>query len=285
LVGATPSTQVSEYLVRRLQAHTRFRRLQVDSRFFGGEVRLGTDPNKIVTAEYWIWGKEDGAWQLRVPNVVTLRLREIGKPGLQIFAGGGPNSKILYGLCNDILHEVTIRLETRRFVRVFGKSWAPEDASTTGILLFSDVLRVSIGFARIKEKTIFLFEKCLVFARQKTLEEVIIVHRVFLSDLLQVRYRVEHPDKGSGVLTIYWKNNEPLYERRVSEARLFFDNLSVLKIWAAFLAVNTSTEPAIGIFVPRDYNPWKWPIHFGRTGEVTVRGTVAKLLEIDPFYR
>lgn len=269
MVGATPSTQVPESLVRMLQA---------DSRFFGGEVHFGTDPNKIVTAEYWIWGEEDGPWQLRVPNVMTLRLREIGKPGLEIFAGGKHTFENLDGFCHIIIRLVMARWVSRRFVEVFVETWTPENASAAGILLFSDVLRVSIGFARIKEKTVFLFENCLVFARQKALE-LTVVRRVFLSDLLQVRCRLEHPGKGSGILTIYWREHQPPNERKVSGARLFFDNLSMLKIWAAFMAINASTEPAIGksLYAPisRSYPTWWNPLMF--YNRTRVRDVVAQV--------
>lgn len=230
MVGATPSTQVSEFLVQIVQT---------ESRSFGCEAHFGTDPNTIVTAEYWIWGGEDVPWQLRVPNVMTLCLREIGKPGLEIFAGGEHTLKNLDGVCHVIMRLIMARWENRRFAEV---------------MLFSDELRVSIDYARIKVKTVCLFEKCLVFARRKALK-LILVHQVFLSDLLQVRYRPEHSGKGSGILTIYWREHQPPNERKISEARLFFDNLSMLKIWAAFMAINASTEPATGklLFAHKSY--------------------------------
>jgi hypothetical protein len=268
MVGTMPLKHVSECLVRILQGDSLFR----------GEVHFGTDPNKIVTAEYWTWGEGDGSSQLRVPNVVTLRLREIGKPVLERFAKGETRaSKNLDRVCHLIMHLAMVRRINKRFADIFAEPGTTENVPAAGILLFSDELRVSIDYARIKQKTVCLFENCLVFARQKG-HELIMVRRVFLSDLLQVRYRVEHPGKGSGSLTIYWSEHQPSNERKVSGARVFFNDLDVLKIWAAFLAINTSTEPALGIFVPMDYHAWKWPILFGRTGEVTVRDTVAKLL-------
>jgi hypothetical protein len=265
LVGLTPSTQVSEYFVRRLQA---------DSRFFGGEARLGTDPNKIVTAEYWIWGNEHLVWQFRVPNVMTLRLREIGKSGLEIFAGDEHTSKNLARICDVIMHLAEVRRISKRFTDMFAKPGTPENILAAGILLFSDELRVSIGYARIKERTVFLFENCLVFARQKALK-LIVVHRVSLSDLLQVRYRFEHPGKGSGILTIYWREHQTSNEWKVSGARMFFNDLDLLKIWAAFLAINASTEPAIGNFVPMPDQPWNIPKFLDRI--TAVRDVVSVL--------
>jgi hypothetical protein len=244
MVGMTPSTQVSECLVRLLQG---------DSRFLGGEVHFGADPNKIVTAEYWTWGEGGGSWQLRVPNIVTMRLREIGKPGLEIFARGEHTSKILDEICRVIMNLAMARRENNRSMDIFGEAGASENASTASALVFGDELRVSIGFARIKARIVFLFENCLVFARQKALG-LIVVHRVSLSDLLQVRYRFEHPGKGNGVLTIYWREHQPFNEWKVSGARMFFNDLAVLKIWAAFLAINASTEPAMGTFPPRPIN-------------------------------
>jgi len=271
LVGLTPSTQVSEYFVRRLQA---------DSRFFGGEVRLGTDPNKIVTAEYWIWGNEHLVWQFRVPNVMTLRLREIGKSGLEIFAGDEHTSKNLARICDVIMHLAEVRRISKRFTDMFAKPGTPENILAAGILLFSDELRVSIDYARIKEKTVCLFENFLVFARQKKSHKLIMVRLVFLSDLLQVRYRVEHPGKGSGFLTIYWSEHQPSNERKVSAARMFFNDLDVLKIWAAFLAINASTEPATSHFAPSlSYPTWWNPLMF--YDRTSVRDVVAQSANYD----
>jgi hypothetical protein len=267
MVGATPSTQVSECLIRTSQA---------DSRCFGGEVHFGTDPNKIVTAEYWTWGEGDGSWQLRVPNVVTLRLREIGKPVLERFAEGQCTSKNLDRICHVIMKLAISTRMNKRFADIFAEPGIPENVAAAGILLFSDELRVSIEYARIKEKTVCLFDNCLVFARKKG-HELIVVHRVFLSDLLQVRYRFEHPGKGSGFLTIYWREHRPFNERKVSGARMFFNDLDVLKIWAAFLAINTSTEPAIGIFILMHYTTWNMPMLHDYT---TVRDMVALAPEI-----
>jgi hypothetical protein len=136
---------------------------------------------------------------------------------------------------------------------------------------------VSIDYARIKEKTVCLFENCLVFARKKG-HELIIVHQVSLSDLLQVRYQFEHHGKGSGFLEIYWREHQPSNERKVSGARMFVNDLDVLKIWAAFLAITTSTEPAIGSFVLMACNPWNMTMLFNRT---TLRDVVALVPEIE----
>lgn len=257
MVGATPSTQVSESLTRMLQG---------DGRSFRREVNFGTDPNKIVTVKYSTWD-----WQLRVPNIVTLRLREIGKPVLETFAEGERTSENLDRICHVIISLATVRRINKRFVDLFAEPGAPENVSAAGVLMFSDELRVSIDYARIKVKTVCLFKNYLVFARQKG-QELIVVHRVLLSDLLQVRYRFENPGKGCGFLTICWREYQPSNERKVSGARMFFNDLDVLKIWAAFLAINTSTEPAIGIFVPKDYKPWNMPLLLDRT---TVRDLVA----------
>jgi len=207
-----------------------------------------------------------------------LRLQEIGKPVLERFAEGERTSKNLDRACDVIMHLAIVDRINKRFTDMFAEPGTPENVPAAGILLFSDELRVSIDYARIKQKTVCLFENCLVFARQKG-HELIMVRRVFLSDLLQVRYRVEHPGKGSGFLSIYWREHQPSNERKVFAARMVFDNLDELKIWAAFLAINTSTEPSIGNFVPMDYLPWNMPTLLGPTG-TTIRGMVASMPEI-----
>jgi hypothetical protein len=262
MVGTMPLKHVSECLVRILQGDSLFR----------GEVHFGTDPNKIVTAEYWTC-----ASQVRVPNIVTLRLRATGKSDLELFTKGERTSKNLHEICHVIIHLLIVRRMNKQFANIFAELGTPENVSAAGILLFIDKLRVSIDYARIKEKTVCLFEKCLVFARQKG-HELIIVHRVFLSDLLEVRYRFEHPGKGSGFLTIYWREHEPPNEGRVSGARMFFNDLDVLKIWGAFLAINASTEPAIGVFVPMDNIPWNMPMLLGCAA---VRDMIASLPQIE----
>jgi hypothetical protein len=269
MVDATTSTQVAACLVRILQT---------DSLFSGYKVHFDTDPNKIVTAEHWIW---KGNWprQFRVPNIMTLRLQEIGQSGLEISAGGQHTSKSLDRICDVIISGIIFRGINKRFTDMFTAAGTPENVPAAGTLLFGDEIRVSIDYARIKEKTVCLFENCLVFARQKS-HELIMVRRVFLSDLLQVRYRVEHPGKGSGFLTIYWREHQTSNERKVSAARMAFDNLDVLKIWAAFLAINASTEPAIGSFAPSLQYPkwWNSSMFYDR---IRVRHVVAQSQNIE----
>jgi hypothetical protein len=127
MVGPTPLSHVSKCLVRILQG---------GSRPFGGDVCFGTDPNKIVTAEYYTW-----AWQLRVPNVVTLRLREIGKPVLERFAEGERTSKDLDQICHIIMYLAMVRRMNKRFADIFTEPGVPENVAAAEILLFSDELR------------------------------------------------------------------------------------------------------------------------------------------------
>jgi hypothetical protein len=247
---APPSQQVSDSLVRMLNG---------DSWFV--ETHFGTDPNKIVTSEYWNWCLEESYWRLRVPDITTLQLQDISKPGFERFAGGEHTSRDLSEVIRMIMHLALARRERSRFPDIFGEIGTWEDISTCGILLFRDQARVSMGFGRIKEKNISLFEKCLVFSRQKGHEQVV-VHRVLLSDLLQVRYRPESPKKGSGILTIYWKEGPPSNGQKIFGARIFFSDLGLLKVWAAFLAINASTGPPRGLHHPNSTHRWSSALPF-----------------------
>jgi hypothetical protein len=105
------------------------------------------------------------------------------------------------------------------FHRYIPRIGAVDGNADLGILILRDQARVSLGFGRMKEKSLFLFQNCLVFATSKSLEQVI-VHQVPSSDLLEVRYRAEDPRKGSGVLTIYWREVQSKWQE-VYGAQLF----------------------------------------------------------------
>jgi len=206
------------------------------------EIHFGTDPNKIVTAESWNWHVEQLSWQIQVPSIETLQLRDISKSNFECFDEGGYSLKDLDEVSRMLIHLALSRRRKSLFADIFREIDAGEENAAVGILLLRDKARVSIGFGRIKEKNLFLFEKCLVFARSKSLE-LVIVQRIFLSNLLQVRYRSEDPRQGNGILTVYWREGQSKGQK-VFGAEIFFDNMSVLKIWAAFLTINASTEAA-----------------------------------------
>jgi hypothetical protein len=66
---------------------------------------------------------------------------------------------------------------------------------------------------------------------------------------------------------IYWREDqssggqEPPKGQEVSGAQIFFDYLGVVKIWASFLAINASTEPASGSFPFSPTQPWLEDMH------------------------
>jgi hypothetical protein len=197
---------------------------------------------------------------------MTLQLRDTSKPCFERFTGGEHTSGDLSEVIRSIMHLALARAKSR-FTDIFTDTGTPEDNATAGILLLRGQARVSITFGRIKAKNIFLFENCLVFAREKSPSQVI-VRRVSLSHLLQVRYRPEHPSKGCGILTIYWREGqpsgrqEPPKGQEVSGAQIFFGDPGVLKIWASFLAINASMEPASGSFPFSPTQPWLEGMHF-----------------------
>jgi len=224
------------------------------------EIHFGTDPNKIVTAESFNWHVEQLSWQIQVPSIETLQLRDISKSNFECFDEGGYSLKDLDEVSRMLIHLALSRRRKSLFADIFREIDAGEENAAVGILLLRDKARVSIGFGRIKEKNLFLFEKCLVFARSKSLE-LVIVQRISLSNLLQVRYRSEDPRQGNGILTVYWREGQSKGQK-VFGAEIFFDNMSVLKIWAAFLTINASTEAAAANYRVIPTHSWLKDMNF-----------------------
>ena len=77
------------------------------------------------------------------------------------------------------------------------------------------------------------------------------VCRVPFFNQVQVRYQSEDAEKGGGILAVYWREQQS-DGQEISGAEVFFNDLKVLKIWAAFLAVNSSLESAAWVsrFLP-----------------------------------
>jgi hypothetical protein len=228
-------------------------------------LRSSTEPSKIVSTTYGTWN------ELRVPNG-TLQLHEIdtlcpGRFNFDYFVGSrrGDFKQVIRVLINLAV------ASQAPWTRFFGEKELPPNTSYVGILLLQDKARVSIESGRIKERDIFLFEKCLVLARQKSFKRII-VRRLLLCDLLQVRHRQENSDRGGGVLEVYCGQDQGSEEQRssklqdaseeelpngteVSGIQIFFKNPYVLKIWAAFLAVHAASEPRVGHLCARQVNP------------------------------
>jgi hypothetical protein len=193
----------------------------------------------------------------------TLQLRHIREASPEFFAEGLHSSLNLEEIICILVHLALYGREKSAFTEIFVDTSTSEENTAAGMLLLRDQARVSIEYGRIKARSMFLFENCLVFGRAKSPGQAV-VRRVSLSDLLQVRYRSEHPSKGSGILTIYWRENQSpaSTSQVVFGAQVFFDDLSVLKIWAAFLAINTSNQGAAGDLEYDAIHPWIQDVNF-----------------------
>jgi len=196
----------------------------------------------------------------------TLQFRDVSKLSLsspEFFISKLHISRNLEVLIGILVHLAFYQRRKSTFTEIFVDTSTSEDNTAAGMLLLRDQARVSIRYGRIKARSIFLFQNCLVFGRAKFPGQVI-VRRVSLSDLLQVRYRSEHPSKGSGILTIYWREKQSSSQagQEVFGAQVFFDDLSVLKIWAAFLAINTSNQGAAGDLEYDAIHPWIQDVNF-----------------------
>jgi hypothetical protein len=208
------------------------------------EINFSTDPNRVVVADLLNFYTDDHPRLLRVPFIDSLQLQDIGQPSFIRFNGNTDSLELLHEASHALVYLALSSRGTSQFSYVFGENWTSEDDASVGMLLLQDKARVSIAYGRIKARNLFLFENCLVIARQKDLEHFV-VHRVSLADLLQVRYRSEDPRKGKGILKIYWKESQSTAQG-VCGAEIFFNNTNVLTVWAAFLAVNASTELPVG---------------------------------------
>jgi hypothetical protein len=174
----------------------------------------------------------------RAPNLLSLRLKNLGGRLFDRFADNKETLSDLQNLTLVLTHLALFDRPNCSFSTIFEGDYTKQNDDDAGLFLLRDKQLVSIGYGRRKERSIFLFERWLVFSREKG-DQQIGVQRVHLEKLLLVLYRRQ--SVGAGVLTVYW-NQGTLHRQRISGAEIYFDDMSALVIWAGFLSMATTAS-------------------------------------------
>jgi len=174
----------------------------------------------------------------RAPNLLSLRLQTLGGRIFDKFVDNKETISDLQNLTLVLTHLAIFDRPNCSFSTIFEGDYTKQNDDDAGLFLLRDKQLVSIGYGRRKERPIFLFERWLVFSREKG-DQQIGVQRVRLEKLLLVLYRRQSVD--AGVLTVYWTQGTP-QRQSISGAEIYFNDMSAFVIWAGFLSVATTAS-------------------------------------------
>jgi hypothetical protein len=125
--------------------------------------------------------------------------------------------------------------------RLIDYNWDQETQNSAGSLVLHDTLMTSHNQSRTKEREVLLFQKRLLFVRNKNDFKMVIWDISLRKDVILIAYNpkslLRRANKDVGSLTVYWRT-EVAGQPRVSGVEIFFDNFSSLELWAAFLALD-----------------------------------------------
>lgn len=229
------------YLVRTQDNFVRFPGRPCPDNISGvTEAQLVHDLHKVVLSVPWACYVNDHHRLSGIPNMSRVNLRDLDSDTCSELDFGTGDLAVLHELVVILVFFTVLRSELSPLKPLRG-NWTTTDNELAGLLLLVDNLRVSIDFGRPKLKQVLLFENCLVFARWRGSERVV-VHKVQRRDLLQVCIQILDLESESVVLEVYWYDKSS-GSRDLSIAHLFSDDLNVLQIWAGFLSTRISDEP------------------------------------------
>lgn len=120
-------------------------------------------------------------------------------------------------------------------------NWSQETQRSAGRLVLHDILLTSYNHGRKKEREVLLFQNRLLFLRKKDDLKVVIWDISLSKDVILIAYnpkcQLRRANKDAGYLTVYWKI-ELAGQPRVSGVNMYFEELSSLELWAAFLSLD-----------------------------------------------
>lgn len=185
---------------------------------------------RIVLVKTWhAYIDTDGHELEKVPDLTQLRLRDPENYEMPQIELGSYNLNDLHELSLIALHLAKIKHMVSAVPRTIERS--------PGVCLLHDKLRISINGGRPKIRDVELYEHSLRISRQKGAEQIVL-YSIETSSLLSVTFRLWDQSKGTAMLAVFWKING---ERLVIDgAQIFYEDLDVLWIWAAFLTANFS---------------------------------------------
>lgn len=178
---------------------------------------------------------------IKLPDFSQLRVRSPDLGSSVPFKAGSDSLEQL-----QLIARCLICLAVQRH-KLFQFPWNFNDVSSkdddvVGILVLQDQILMANEHGRPRKKEALLFENYLAFSRPKNGMQMIISHRIPISNLLCVTFRPQ--DSEGGILTVYWKVKRRKFWA-VSSAEMFFDDLGTLKLWAGFLAFAIDLQPAL----------------------------------------
>jgi hypothetical protein len=195
---------------------------------------------------------------LRLPNLLNLRHRYIESGTFADFTLRDWTLTELNQVIRVITHLVAARrqflhsLESKNNHQVDSIG---DDETEAGLLLLQDEMgvrigvtntdrqRKEVGVARMKHRQVKLYQNFLVIGRWNGLS-LIIVHKVPVSDLLQVNFEPGNIERSFGRLLVFWKDESG---EGTNCALLWLSGPATLTIWAAFLASAASKLPVAGL--------------------------------------
>ena len=144
-------------------------------------------------------------------------------------------------------------------------TWGQETESSAGRLVLHETLLTSYNHGRTKERELLLFQNRLLILRNKRGFKMVIWDISLWKDVILIAYNprnlLQRASKDPGSLTVYWKT-EIAGKPRLSGVTIYFEELSSLALWAAFLALDPKVSPLgfilrPGEIVSRDGNAYK----------------------------
>lgn len=121
-------------------------------------------------------------------------------------------------------------------------NWNKVGQSSARNLLLHEISMTSHNRGRIKEREVLLFQNRILFLRRKGAIEVVIWDISLSKDLILVAYNPNDPSMraslDAGALTVYWKT-ELAGQHRISEVKVFFEDMKMQLLWRAFLALHS----------------------------------------------
>ncbi|PVH83054.1 hypothetical protein DL98DRAFT_529583 [Cadophora sp. DSE1049] len=192
----------------------------------------------IVLVDTWKVYMERDYWDhplsrsvVTVPDVTQLRLKNPETYEVFQIAFGRFNVYDLQRLFRVILHLARI---TQKFPGV-PRTIEP----SPGFYFLRDKLRISIRGGRPKIRDAELYQLSLRISRRKGAEQIILCC-VKTSSLLSVAFCPLYQSKGKGSLVLFWKANGK--KAGIGFAEIYFDDLDLLWMWAAFLTTKLSSS-------------------------------------------
>jgi len=178
---------------------------------------------------------------IKIPDFSQLRVRSPDLGSSVPFMAGSDSLEQLQLIARCLICLAVQRHELFQFPWNFNDI-SPKDDDVVGILVLQDQILMANEHGRPRKKEALLFENYLAFSRLKNGTQMIISHRIPISNLLCVTFRPQ--DSEGGILTVYWKVKRRKFWA-VSSVEIFFDDLGPLKLWAGFLAFSIDLQPAL----------------------------------------